>query len=100
MYKTEVKALSDGTLYVTVDLDISTINRVLLSQKGTHWGELYYSDALQPERKRGKWVKVMEGNAYRDQCDQCKASYPNAYGYNYCPNCGANMEDGDERSDQ
>ena len=47
--KAEVETLSDGTLHVTVDLDISTISRILLSQNGTHWGELYYSDALQPE---------------------------------------------------
>ena len=60
MYKTEAKVLSDGTLHVTVDHDISTINRILLSQKGTHWGELYYSDALQSERKT---------------CEGCKHEY-------------------------
>ena len=44
-----------------------------------------------PERKKGEWIKVMEGNAYRDKCNQCGRLYPNAYGYNFCPNCGADM---------
>ena len=49
-----------------------------------------------PERKKGEWIKVMEGNAYRDKCNQCGRLYPNAYGYNFCPNCGADMR-GEQR---
>ena len=38
----------DGTLKVTVDADIASIGRILLSQTGTQEGGLYYKDA-QPE---------------------------------------------------
>lgn len=38
----------DGTLKVTVDADIASIGRILLSQAGTQCGGLYYKDA-QPE---------------------------------------------------
>ena len=38
----------DGTLKVTVDADIVSIGRILLSQTGTQYGGLYYKDE-QPE---------------------------------------------------
>lgn len=38
------EVMSDGTLHITVDLDISKIDRILLSQKDTHYGNLYYVD--------------------------------------------------------
>jgi hypothetical protein len=46
------------------------------------------------ERKKGKWETCMEGNAYRHKCTNCGALFPFAYGYKYCPDCGARMEDG------
>jgi len=45
-----------------------------------------------PDTKVGEWIKVMEGNAYRDKCSRCSETYPNAYGYNFCPNCGVRMK--------
>lgn len=38
-----------GTLHITVDHDISDVYRVWLSQKGTHYGELYYPDYTDEE---------------------------------------------------
>jgi len=40
----------------------------------------------------GEWIKTMEGNAFRDKCSECESLYPNAFGYNWCPNCGAKMD--------
>ena len=71
--------------------------------KAEHCDLWHYEQALseikemlesQPEQKKGEWIKVMEGNAYRDKCNQCGRLYPNAYGYNFCPNCGADMREG------
>lgn len=45
------------------------------------------------EPKTGEWLKAMEGNAYRDKCSLCLATYPIAYGYKYCPNCGSKMRE-------
>lgn len=39
----------------------------------------------------GEWIKTAEGNAIRDKCSKCESLYPNAFGYNWCPNCGAYM---------
>lgn len=54
--------------------------------------------SAQPEWKKGKWKKVYEGNGLRYECNKCGKRYPNAYGYNFCPNCKADMrgENNDE----
>ena len=36
--------LPDGTLHLFTDTDLSKVNRVLVSQNGTHYGDLYYPD--------------------------------------------------------
>ena len=36
--------LPDGTLHLFTDTDLSKVNRVLVSQNGTHYGDLYYAD--------------------------------------------------------
>lgn len=47
---------------------------------------------LPSAQKKGKWKKVYEGNGLRDECGECGERYPNAYAYNFCPNCGARMD--------
>lgn len=41
--------MADGTLHVTVNADVANIDRILLSQEGTHFGDLYYRDDERPE---------------------------------------------------
>lgn len=41
--------MSDGTLHITVNADVANIDRILLSQAGTHLGDLYYRDDERPE---------------------------------------------------
>lgn len=56
--------MSDGTLHITVSADVANIDRILLSQEGTHSGDLYYKDA-QPEIVRCKdcrWQKDQSGS--------------------------------------
>lgn len=38
-----------GTLHVAVDMDITEIHRVCLSQNGTHYAEMYYPDYTDEE---------------------------------------------------
>lgn len=40
----EPEIMPDGTLHITATVDVANINRILLSQKGTHLGALYYKD--------------------------------------------------------
>ena len=45
------------------------------------------------ERKHGKWKTVMY---HLYECSECGAAYQDVgYGFNYCPNCGAMMEESD-----
>ena len=48
--------MADGTLHVTVNANVANIDRILLSQEGTHFGDLYYRDDERPERQTGKWI--------------------------------------------
>ena len=41
--------MADGTLHITVNADVANIDRILLSQEGTHFGDLYYRDDERPE---------------------------------------------------
>ena len=55
------------------------------------------------EAVHGEWIRKYDDkvNCYWYECDQCGEYRPkNQFGYeysaNYCPNCGAKMEGGDE----
>ena len=54
----------------------------------------YYSEvfdmaisALSAEREKGEWV--YDGDCIH--CNNCKSAFNNLIGFNFCPNCGADM---------
>ena len=58
---------------------------------------------IEPERKKGKWIErddCWDGIYY--ECSVCKYSFSSMEGtpsdndYNFCPNCGADMREGEE----
>jgi len=84
------RLLPDGTLHLFTDTDLSKVNRVLVSQNGTHYGELYYADGQQ---KTGKWeiyvISPFDGEGCR--CSECRQEGAPYWGF--CPNCGTKMEE-------
>lgn len=52
---------------------------------------------VEPERKKGEWVPEFDGKftggAYWFSCSKCKRIVPEVRngGWNFCPNCGADM---------
>ena len=57
---------------------------------------------IEPERKKGKWIRVAGMN---EQCSVCDKYFPLSYfagrpfEINYCPNCGADLRgDNDDTS--
>ena len=54
-----------------------------------------------PERKKGTWELMFngqfKGGAYWFSCSKCNGVVPEVRngGWNYCPNCGADMREGD-----
>lgn len=59
-------------------------------------GEIYDID-YEPERKKGKWTREVIRSNYDewtlDFCSECGEQFKNLRARNYCPNCGARMED-------
>ena len=57
----------------------------------TWFTALLKSDILTPtiEPKRGKWIYHQEAT-WKYECPECHCFYPG--GWNYCANCGAQME--------
>lgn len=81
--------LPDGTLHLFTDTDLSKVNRVLVSQNGTHYGDLYYADE---ERKTGKWIVTDTGRAICSECSAMYDWYTQAQYFDFCPLCGVRLE--------
>lgn len=68
---------------------VDTAVRALISK----WSK----DAKTEEEKKqktGKWQWSFNGKAILIQCSECGLHYDSwAVGFNYCPNCGAKMEE-------
>ena len=60
-----------------------------------------YKNYAQPHRKKGKWLPLFngkfKGGAYWFKCSECERIVPDVRngGWNYCPNCGARMDEGE-----
>ena len=69
--------------------------------RAKHWDGHTEADAetrlmsLQPERKKGKWELIIDGNEFGEPypcgcyCSEC--GFQSCVEDNYCPNCGADM---------
>ena len=56
------------------------------------------SDALKEWPKPGDWIVHHNGNNDYIECSECWSWYVGSYltRRNYCPNCGAKMQEGDK----
>ena len=58
--------------------------------------------SAQPQRMRGRWMPEFNGRftggAYWFSCSRCKRIVPDVRngGWNFCPECGADMREGQE----
>lgn len=58
--------------------------------------EIIDKQPIQQERKKGKWLWELADNGWADHiCSECgwkkNTDIHVSLGYNYCPNCGADM---------
>lgn len=75
----------------------------------TTWAEAFNECAdmvdeqptIEPQRKKGQWIPefngMFKGGAYWFKCSECERIVPEVRngGWNYCPNCGADMTEGE-----
>lgn len=47
--------------------------------------------------KQGEWVEVTHSGKDIYLCSECAEAYKMYITYNFCPNCGARMKEGDEK---
>ena len=68
--------------------------RALLCAKDMIYDQQRYFSEMKPV-KRGRWIEVTPKHSRCSVCDTiCLiAVYPISKGANYCPNCGARMDD-------
>lgn len=54
------------------------------------------SESAEPDRKKGEWIDGMPYvNSHWKVCSACHVSAPDSCGgFNFCPNCGADMRGG------
>ena len=63
------------------------------------WKTAYERGKAEAHPKKGKWIKdrlssTCGGSYGVYRCSECENSYQDiGYGWNYCPNCGARMEE-------
>ena len=58
----------------------------------------YLSEQIEPERKKGEWIRNFDGNEWYWFCSNCKEEWYEEDLWmggndfpNFCPNCGADM---------
>ena len=63
-------------------------------------GKVCDAPTIEPQRKKGMWIPefngMFKGGAYWFKCFECERIVPEVRngGWNYCPNCGADMTEG------
>ena len=62
-------------------------SRVMVCERNSHWGRLYYES----DTKHGKWLEAEKGvfPSYCGKCSECGVTRKRE---NYCPNCGTKMD--------
>jgi hypothetical protein len=79
------------------------------ADEGIFMAQEIYADCIQtlkelpsarPDRKKGEWIPAFDGKftggAYWFSCSKCKRIVPEVRngGWNFCPQCGADMREG------
>ena len=104
MRLTDVDELKKRILH---ELGITSEAYLLFGSERKIWNVIDNAPTVEPERKKGEWLE----KAYHDtdpidewqsaKCSACGKYHTTPFVYyfdnfNYCPNCGAEMEEGEQ----
>ena len=75
------------------------IDRILIGNLVDSNGNVHYEDILklptiESDKKFGRWISRWEDGQNYYECDQCGHETGLCNDYNYCPSCGARMDNG------
>ena len=62
-------------------------SRVMVCERNSHWGRLYYES----DTRHGRWIEA-EKEVFPSYCGKCSECGKTRIRENYCPNCGAKMD--------
>lgn len=82
-----------------IDADALMKDQYIIDDSGTAYGKRLYvtfdeienAPTIEPEQKKGKWIDARE-YCSEFMCSNCHRLNRNNT-YNFCPDCGARMED-------
>ena len=69
-------------------------NSIFCCTLSTALTEINDAPTIEPERKKGKWIRSSVKESMLWECDQCGYDC-GAHSFNFCPNCGADMRGDD-----
>ena len=79
-----------------IDADALLKAIIQMSLDGNVFDRIHEAPTIEPERKKGKWIDN------HTTCSECGwqmiddvIESPNIVGFNFCPNCGAEMTEGE-----
>lgn len=90
-----VRHEEDGTLWVTVG-DCEKVGRVIVKNELGHFCRVFYmGDGDEEPVRHGEWIHPTEYglNLPEHYCSECGAWEYSDTESNYCPNCGAKMDE-------
>lgn len=74
---------------------IAEYDRVHIGQPGGARKLMVDAPTVEPERKKGKWIKGVGENGITTSefCSCCRYENKHWCDWNFCPNCGADMRE-------
>lgn len=101
------EGMTDDTIYRQAAIDIICKEGTRLERNGTvamaeikQWcvGLIESLPSAQPKREKGKWLWELADNGWANHiCSKCgwtkNTDIHVSLGYNFCPNCGAEMSE-------
>lgn len=98
--KAAIDAIMDADVCVTwngVISDDDAVDIAIKSTKGSVISSIINLPPSQPQRKKGEWIINSDG--YYPYCSECRKEPKSGDMTDFCPNCGADMREGEADAD-
>lgn len=112
-----MRAIDADALIADLEYDVERDAKALdsIDSVGRDWETIWFdknckqnaidllqrAPTIEPQHRKGRWIPkfngMFKGGAYWFKCSECERTVPEVRngGWNYCPNCGADMTEGE-----